>query len=207
LLKIPVSLQQIRLAKSWPGFACLSVVICLAALLPEPLQRALAFEHSAIITAEYWRLLTGHLIHSNAWHLAMNLAGLGLVLLLHGRYYSTSSMMLYFGCAALSISYMLVFISADIQVYVGLSGVLHALLCIGAIKDMQHYEPTGKLLFFGLFAKVAYEQWQGPDADLAQLIKAEVAIDAHLYGVITGLLLALMLSLVGYVQHGYFLRK
>lgn len=207
MLKLPSWHSPIRLAKSWPGFACLSLLMCLAALLPESMQRGLAFHHNAVIDAEYWRLLTGHFIHSNAWHLVMNLAGLGLVLLLHGRYYRTSTMLLYVGCTALSISYMILFFSADIQVYVGLSGVLHALLCVGAVKDMQHDEPTGKLLLLGLLAKVAYEQWQGPDADLAQLINAEIAIDAHLYGVITGLLLSLLLSLVGYFQRGYYHKK
>ena len=95
---------------------------------------------------------------------------------------------------------MILFCSSDIQVYVGLSGVLHAVLCIGAIKDIQYKEPTGKILLLGLVFKVGYEQYQGPNAELGQLIDANVAIDAHLYGVISGFILAFILSSTGFIQ-------
>lgn len=207
MLKKTTWRQQTWLAKSWPGFAWLSIIVVIAAILPQQMQQALVYQHSAIIDAEYWRLVTGHLLHSNTWHLVMNLAGLSLVMLLHGRYYSSSTIILYVGCTALGISYLLLWLAPDIHVYVGLSGVLHALLCIGAIKDMQQHEPTGKILFLGLMAKVGYEQWQGPDADLAQLINANVAIDAHLFGIVIGLLLALLLSLVAYFHRAYGRKK
>ncbi|WNO60743.1 rhombosortase [Rheinheimera sp. MMS21-TC3] len=193
-------LQQNRRSKTWLGFAFITIISCVAIMLPEQIQQLFFYQYSAIEQAEYWRLLTGHLMHSNNWHLVMNLAGLGLVYLLHGRYYTAWSIILYVGCTALGISYLLLFFAPEIKVYVGLSGVLHALLCIGAFKDIQHKEPTGKILFFGLIAKVGYEQWQGPDADLAQLINANVAIDAHLYGVISGFILAFMLSSTAFIQ-------
>ncbi|HEX5793039.1 MAG TPA: rhombosortase, partial [Rheinheimera sp.] len=83
----------------------------------------------------------------------------------------------------------------DIQIYVGLSGLLHAMLTFGAIKDIQLKITTGWLLLAGLITKVAWEQWQGPDAELAELINASVATDAHLFGVLT----AVVLSLAGAV--------
>lgn len=198
MFTLKARLAQNRRSKTWLGFAFIAIISCVASIVPEQIQQLFVYQYSAIAQAEYWRLLTGHLMHSNSWHLMMNLAGLGLVLLLHGRYYNPWSIILYVGCAALAISYLLLFFAPEIKVYVGLSGVLHALLCIGALKDIQHNEPTGKILLFGLIAKVSYEQWRGPDADLAQLINANVAIDAHLFGVITGLALTLILFIVDY---------
>lgn len=91
---------------------------------------------------------------------------------------------------ALLISTALYFGSAQIHAYVGLSGLLHAMLMLGAFKDIQLKQRGGYLLLTGLLLKVAYEQWQGPDSDLATLIAANVAIDAHLYGVASGIAIA-----------------
>ena len=54
----------------------------------------LRYERSAILDGELWRLLTGHLVHGNAWHLALNVAGMGLVALLFGRDYSPGQWLL-----------------------------------------------------------------------------------------------------------------
>jgi len=66
---------------------------------------------------------------------------------------------------------------------------LHCFITVGALLDIKHKIQSGWLILLGVIAKVTYEQWQGPDAELAALIDANVAIDAHLYGVIFGLLL------------------
>ena len=161
----------------------------LLSLLPETMQNALHYQRSTVANAEYWRLISGHLLHSNYWHLAMNLGGLALVMLLHGSYHTSWQLWLRVATASLLISIAIYLWSPDIAIYVGLSGVLHALLCWGALVDIQRKEPTGSLLLIGLIGKVGWEQWHGADAQLAALINAEVAIDAHLYGLISGMLL------------------
>jgi rhomboid family GlyGly-CTERM serine protease len=175
-------------------YAALALSMIVLALIPDNWQTALQYQRSALEQGQLWRALSGHLLHANHWHLLLNLAGLLLVLLLHGRYFCARQLLLQWLVFALAISALLYLFSTNIYSYVGLSGVLHAMLTLGAIKDVQQREHSGYLLLAGLLAKVAYEQWQGPDAELASLIGADVAIDAHLYGVITGLLLALALK-------------
>jgi rhomboid family GlyGly-CTERM serine protease len=174
----------------------LSAVILLLALLPETVQSWLIYERNALLQGQIWRAFSAHLLHSNHWHLLMNIAGLLLVMLLHGGYYRWRMLLLlWFFCAG-TISSMLYLFSPQIHVYVGLSGLLHAMLAMGAIKDIQLNQRSGILLLVGLLAKVLWEQWQGPDLALAELINASVATDAHLYGVVAGLITGLSLLVI-----------
>ena len=174
-------------------YLLLALLCLMLAWLPEPLQQALQYQRDAIGNGQLWRLLSGHLLHSNNWHLLMNLAGLLLAMLLHSHYYRAASLCLQWALCALLIAVAMYLYSADIAIYVGLSGLLHSMLTLGALRDIQLKMTTGWLLLAGLLIKVSFEQWQGPDAKLAELINASVAIDAHLYGVCSGLGLGLLL--------------
>lgn len=162
------------------------------AWLPEQWQSMLQYNRSNIAASEYWRLITGHLLHSNTWHLLMNIGGLLLAMALHAVYFSYRQLALQWLLCALAISLALYYFSPDMQIYVGLSGLLHAMLAFGAIKDIQLKMTTGWLLLIGLVAKVIMEQCFGPDTDLAELINANVAVDAHMYGVISGIALGVV---------------
>lgn len=175
------------------AYLLLAALLLILALLPEPAQQWLQYDRSALETGQYWRLLSGHLLHSNGWHLLMNLAGLVLVMLLHGSYFRSYTLLLQWLLFAGVISGLLYLGSPQMHIYVGLSGMLHAMLTLGAIKDIQVKQHTGGLLLTGLIGKVVWEQWQGPDAALAELINASVAIDAHLYGVLSGLFIGIVL--------------
>jgi rhomboid family GlyGly-CTERM serine protease len=179
----------------------LTVALLILALIPDSWQAALRYSRSGIEQGYYWQLFSGHLLHSNYWHLLMNLAGLMLVMLLHGRYWRGGQLLAQWLLYALVISLALYFASAELQIYVGLSAMLHAMLTQGAIKDIQLRQTGGALLLGGLLGKVLWEQWHGPDADLSQLINASVAIDAHLYGVISGLSLGLLSYIPGLLSN------
>lgn len=170
-------------------WSLLAFVLLLVILhfLPENLRAVLEYHRAE--PEQVWRAVTGHLLHSNHWHLVMNMGALLLMLMLHQLYYSLNSfaLLLLLGCIGISI--LLYLFSPDIQIYVGLSGWLHCFITVGALLDIKHKIQSGWLILLGVIAKVTYEQWQGPDAELATLIDANVAIDAHLYGVICGLLL------------------
>lgn len=186
--------MRFTLALNTKIYAALALSMIVLALVPENWQLTLQYQRSALELGQLWRAVSGHLLHANQWHLLLNLAGLLLAFLLHGRDFSARQLLLQWFVFSLAISVLLYLFATNIHSYVGLSGVLHAMLTLGAIKDVQQRDHSGYLLLAGLLAKVAYEQWQGPDAELATLIGADVAIDAHLYGVITGVLLALALK-------------
>lgn len=172
-------------------YLLLAFVAFALALLPDNLQKLLQYQRDALASGQLWRLFSGHLLHSNLWHLMMNLAGLLLAMLLHSHYYKAHTVVMQWVACALLISLALYVFSPGISIYVGLSGLLHAMLTLGAIDDIKRKLTTGWLLLAGVVSKVVYEQWQGPDPHLAQLIDANVATDAHMYGVAAALLLAL----------------
>jgi len=169
-------------------------------LLPEEAQRWLVYSRAEPL--QLWRFVTGHLLHSNVWHLAMNLGGLLVIFYLHQMHYQSRQFVQFCLLAAALISCALFLFSPQIQTYVGLSGLLHALLAFGAVRDVQQRWYSGALILLGLTGKVLYEQWQGPDPALGALIGARVAIDAHGYGLLIGLLLALTLPNYGLSSAG-----
>lgn len=172
------------------GLILFGVLLLALQLAPDSIRAVLEYHRAQ--PGQIWRAFTGHLLHSNPWHLLMNLGAFLLILMLHQTYYSLKSfgVLLLSGC--IGISLLLYLFSPGIQIYVGLSGWLHCFLTIGAMLDIRHRIQSGWLILLGVIAKVVHEQWQGPDADLARLIDANVAIDAHLYGLICGLLLGIV---------------
>jgi rhomboid family GlyGly-CTERM serine protease len=167
----------------------LLLLAILLALFEPTLSGILQFDRQAILAGEWWRLWSGHLLHTNSWHLLMNLAGLVVITLLHGNYYQRWQFLFLLLSGLLLISLALLFWSPAISFYVGLSGWLHTLLVYGACEDIRRNWSSGWLILAGVAAKVTWEQWHGASSDLVTLIEADVAIDAHLYGAICGLIL------------------
>ncbi|WP_341503771.1 rhombosortase [Gallaecimonas sp. GXIMD4217] len=169
------------------GPLSIAMVAILAAILPESGQSLLVYERSSLESLELWRLLTGHLLHTNGWHLLLNLGGLGLIAWLHGSYYNPLGWWLRLGYLALVISVGLYLWLPDLSWYVGLSGALHGLLLMGAAEDIKRGEQTGWWLLGGVIAKVFWEQLAGGSAQVTALIDARVVTEAHLLGVLAAL--------------------
>ncbi|OCW97492.1 rhombosortase [Alishewanella sp. HH-ZS] len=161
-------------------------------LLPPAWQHALEYNQTMIWRGELWRLLSGQLLHSNVYHLLMNLAGLAVLMILHGRLPGRLAVGWQLLLLLLATALALLLLAPEIDIYVGLSGMLHGLLCYGAVADLRQGYRSGMLILIGVSAKLALEQWQGPDPVLGAQIGAEVAIDAHLLGALCGVLLALL---------------
>lgn len=189
-----------KLAGTKLPYLLLAAVMLTLAWLPESVTQLLQYQRTSLEQGQLWRLISGHLLHSNYWHLLMNLAGLLLVMLLHGSYWRWPSLLMQWLSSALLISMALYLFSPQIAIYVGLSGLLHAMLTIGAVKDIQLKMKTGWLLLAGLIIKVGYEQWHGPDQALAELINASVATDAHLFGVLSAFILMIVMSLAKHIS-------
>jgi rhomboid family GlyGly-CTERM serine protease len=148
----------------------------------------LIYNRSLITAGEYWRIISGHFFHSNANHFLLNTAAVALLWALHGQYYSYKNYLSVFLTSAIVCSLGIYWFSVYIELYVGLSGVLHGFFVWGALMDIKHKEKTGYLLLIGVMAKIIHEQIYGASADVEILIGASVATDAHLYGAIGGLL-------------------
>jgi len=146
------------------------------------------YQYQLISQGELWRAFTGHFLHTNGIHLLLNLAALILLWALHGHFYTLKNYGLLFIASALICSAGLFYFSPQIQQYVGLSGVLHGIFVFGAVMDIRHQDKTGYLLFIGVWLKIAHEQFYGASEQISTLINANVAIDAHLWGAVGGLI-------------------
>lgn len=169
-------------------------VLCIG-LFEHQLINVLIYDNQLIAQGEYWRLITGHFLHSNVNHLLLNGAAIILLWALHGQFYTIKSYLLLFLFCALFTSLALYQFDPNLNRYVGLSGILHGVFVYGACLDIYHREKTGYLLLVGVIIKVIHEQMFGASADLAQLIAANVAINAHLWGAIAGLIVFFILLL------------
>ena len=161
----------------------------------------LAYDRYAIEGLETWRIITGNLVHTNGFHVLLNLAGLALLWLLHGEHYRISRFLKVFVWCCIGTSAGIYFLSPHLIWYAGLSGALHGVFTWGACMDIRRGLRSGWLLLAGVAVKLGYEQFTGSSDDVAELINATVAVDAHLYGAISGVLIfLLMLGLSGRSQ-------
>ncbi|WP_158969626.1 rhombosortase [Paraglaciecola sp. L3A3] len=187
--KLPTAPHQIIV------MICIVIISLLAYIYEDSLIGILVYERNYIGEGELWRLLTGHFFHSNLNHLLLNLAGLVLLWALHGQHYQTVEYLIFFIFSALFTGVCLYIFSPKIYSYVGLSGVLHGIFIWGVIYDVRKKVPGGYVLLTAVIAKVLYEQIYGAEENIQSLIEAPVAVDAHMWGAISGLLFSLLLWL------------
>ncbi len=180
-----------------------ALTILLAILLPAVLIESIdyfnifdaRYQRSAIANGEWWRLLTGHLDHLNWTHLLMNGLCFALMLALFrplGRPVRTIILWL---IASLLISALMWFFSPKVYWYVGLSGSLYALVVYALATDTS-YPKIFRIAALGLTGfKIAMEQVNGDISFMSKLVSGPVAVDAHLYGAIVGVLFVLVMRL------------
>lgn len=171
----------------------LLAILCVALFFtPDSWQHALEYNRQQLAHGDLWRLVTGHLLHSNFYHLLMNLTGILLLMLLHAHLPGRVAL----GYQVLALGLLTgvgLWVGApDTERYVGLSGVLHGMLCFGAVYDIKQAYHSGYLILTGVALKLSIEHYQGPDVILSQQIGAVVAIEAHLLGACAGIVLALL---------------
>lgn len=163
---------------------CIVIVFMLLQLGP-----ILDFDRDAINQGEIWRILTGQFMHSNFYHLFLNVLGILFIWLLHAEYTQPRQYAFNVLFLALWTGVLIYFLAPNIIVYTGLSGLLHGVIVWGAALDCRRKMITGYLLFVGIWLKIAFEQTQGASVEVASLIESRVAIEAHLYGAIGGVIL------------------
>ncbi|MCG9555204.1 rhombosortase [Vibrio sp. Isolate31] len=157
----------------------------------EPVQTWVVWDKSAIVDGQWWRILTGNFSHTNYSHLLINLAGLWIISYL----FQPSKKQLVVALLVISLATGVALLFSSIQIYVGLSGTLHGLFGLFALREALNGRKSSWLLMLGLVAKVAWEQLIGPSSTTGELINARVAIEAHLAGALAGGFIAIVLNL------------
>jgi len=176
-----------RLRALWVVVALLAVCALLAAGGDEARELG-RYERFAIESGEYWRLVTGHLVHLGFGHLWPNLAALAIIGLLFEDVFRTADWLRVSAASAAAIDLGLYALEPNVVWYVGLSGVLHGYVAAGALALLVRREKLGAVLAICVAAKLTFEQVVGPVPFTAESVGGPVVVAAHLYGVVGGLL-------------------
>ena len=156
----------------------------------EPVRMALRFERIAIADGEFWRLLTGHVVHLGWTHLALNLAGLALCAAM-SPFLFRPRLVWMTALLAINISMLMLVFSPQVSDYVGFSGVLYGLFVCGLWPQRRDPAMAAALLLV-----VGWMVWQWLGAPMAaeeRLIGGTIVSIAHVHGSWLGLLLAVLL--------------
>lgn len=153
----------------------------------------LAYKRDDIASGALWQLLSAHLVHNNTAHLLLNAAGLSIVWFIAGPVYSGLRFILLSLIIALVTGALLYFGEPQLHYYLGFSGALHGVLAAVALHQMARGLGTGYLLGTALLLKLAWEYGAADaSAATATLIGLRVATEAHAWGAVSGLLVALL---------------
>lgn len=167
----------------------LLLALGLFAPITEPL---LQFDRALITQGHWWRLFASQLIHYGIYHLAMNLVALllcGYLLL------QQLTPMRYAGLLTTclgGVGFGLYYGNPDLQFYAGFSGVLHGFIVAGLILNWREAPWVYALASLALLAKLFNEQSAGFDTN-HPLLPVPVAVDAHLYGTLSGLIFTVII--------------
>lgn len=178
------------LAKITPSLwltGALCVIMLGLGLFATLTESLLQFDRSAINAGQWWRLFSGQLIHYGVYHLLMNLSALILISFIFLPTISLARYCLLFSTCASSVGLGLYYCNPELGYYAGLSGVLHGLLVAGLLLTFFETPKFNALALLAVTAKLLHEQSQNFNTH-HPLLPVPIAIDAHIYGALAGLL-------------------
>ncbi|WP_076585187.1 rhombosortase [Vibrio ostreicida] len=152
----------------------------------EPLANLTYWNRTLIFDDQWWRILTGNFTHTNFTHLGMNLAGLWVISYL----FRPKSLSLMWVLLGVSLGVGVLNLMSNMSTYVGLSGALHGFFAYYALKEWLEGRSSSGWLVLGVIAKVTWEMTMGASQSTSELIGARVAVESHMFGTISGLVLA-----------------
>lgn len=183
--------QRLWQSPDWRFVALTLVVFVLFQLVGEAPFRFQQDWHSS---GEAWRLFTAHWVHVGWAHLGLNITGLVICVMLARPNWSLRR---WFGqslCMALGISLLVTAHNPEVFWYVGFSGVLFGLYFLAA-HDLYARDRLIALLMGGaIVLKVLLEQYTPWEFTSSELIGAPVIVDAHKYGLLIAVAIALVWS-------------
>ena len=151
---------------------------------------ALDYQRSLIAQGHWWLLLSGNFVHISSNHLWMNLAGLALVVMLVWNHFTALQWTLVILVGCVGVGAGLWFFNPEVEAYVGFSGALHTLIITGTLADLRRFPKSAALLLLLVTAKLIWEQIAGALPGSESIAGGHVLVDAHLYGGISGVLVA-----------------
>ena len=172
------------------------LIACAALIFPvlagESGRELLRYDRAGLAAGQWWRLLTGHIVHLDLEHAALNSLGLVLMWALFARDYKPWQWVLIVVTAIATIDAGLWLRDSTVAWYVGSSGALHGVMAAGTLAHLRRRDLDGWILAAFIIVKLSFEQGSGalPFSDSA----VGVIVDAHLYGSLGGVAVAAVLK-------------
>ncbi len=166
------------------AMACMTMALLIGALSlgGDAVTELLRYDRSAIFAGQWWRVLTGHLVHASIAHTLLNVAGLVLIALLFPEPIPLWRWAWRLLVISLGISALMLWLLPDLGWYVGLSGTLHGLFVLGFWWLFRQGDKLAPLLLIVLISKLIWEHFNGPITSNEELVGAPVLVEAHSYG-------------------------
>ena len=176
----------------------LCVGVCSLIFQAAGMQELLRYSRHEIISGQWWRILTGNLVHLGYSHLLLNLSGLAVIVFLLSPAMPVRHWVLTGSISMLGVGFGLLLLDPQLVWYVGLSGGLYGLLLGGAIAFFRHDRLMAVLIGGYTVGKIIWEQINGPVHSSELLSGGNVIVNAHLYGMIAGGITATVLAVVSH---------
>lgn len=195
----PLSGRRVHRGRlSLPWRTLLLATLALAAfLVAGPAPDAWVFDRAAIGQGEWWRLVTGHWVHSDAGHALWDISALAVMgLLFESRL--RGRMLAALAVGTFGVNAWLWWGGTAPAYYCGLSGILNSLLVLGlAVLWRERPHPLVPLTALGFLAKLLVESAIG--APLFTHTAWAGVPAAHLAGFLSGLFLVVAWPFAGRV--------
>ncbi|MET0027011.1 MAG: rhombosortase [Candidatus Thiodiazotropha sp.] len=172
-----------------PKLTLATILLTAGLMLAPQVHELLYFEHDQVLSGSWWRLLSGHLIHTDWGHWFWNMAALGVL----GGYLEQNSRILWIStilAGVVSVDLLLMSGVTQVTRYCGLSGVLNTLLVM-ALYLYGRQTRSGWVIVAGLIclAKLILELHSG--TSLLTHIRWPPFPPAHLAGTLAGAVMIL----------------
>lgn len=192
---LPRASQSDQIANKLHPACWLALIVGMACVVFQvtDLTEILRFSRDEINAGQWWRLLSGNLVHLGYPHLFLNLAGLAAITLLLADAMTIGQWSVTAVTSMLGVGLGLLLFDPQLHWYVGLSGVLYGLLLGGAIADFKRQKVIAGLLIVYTVGKIIWEQLYGAVDSSEKIVGGTVIVNAHLYGMVSGGLAALIL--------------
>ena len=177
--------------RSKSGWIFVAAMLILMATLQLLDIRQLRYQPNWWVDSEYWRGFSAHWVHANWKHFLLNATGLILCMTLALPAWSIWRWIACNLYLALGISILFTLRNPELHWYVGYSGVLFGIYLLAAVDLYPRDKTIALLLGAAIVIKVVLEQSGDTTLTSSGLIGVPVIIDAHLYGLLLGLSIAL----------------
>ncbi len=186
--------------RSRPGLPGVVSILFLMTTLQWIGPELLRYEPLLIKQGELWRLLTGHWIHANWPHYALNMVGLVLCWALTEVSWRLHQWGWRVVLLSLGISLLMLVFEQDTVWYVGFSGALFGLYVLAAIDSLPRQRFLASSLLAIVALKVTLDQVPSVKMNSSELIGVPVLTEAHLYGAVVALVIVILNYALGFLS-------